>query len=118
MAKKHTASREVRAARAEIAKGVDRLGRSAADVQVALRRAERAIEADARTRIRDLRKEARVQLAVLRKRRQEAARTLGRLSGAAGGSWRDVKKAADRTLTEARTLADSVIARFRRAVGD
>ena len=73
-------SREVRAARAEIQKGVDRVARSVAEIQVALRRAKRKIEADA------------------------------------GGSWRDVKNAADRTLTDARTVAESVIERFRRAV--
>jgi hypothetical protein len=100
-------SREVRAARVEIEKGVDGVARSVAEIQVALRRAERKIE---------LRKEAKAQLAVLRARRREATRTLRRLSTAAGGSWRDVKKAADRTLTDARAVAESVIERFRRAV--
>jgi hypothetical protein len=109
-------SREARAARVEIEKGVDRVARSVAEIQVALRRAERKIEADARARIRDLRKEAKAQLAVLRARRREAARTLVRLSTAAGESWRDVKKTADRTLTDARGVAESVIQRFQRAV--
>jgi hypothetical protein len=108
--------RDVRAARAEIQKGVHRVARSVAEIQAALRRAERKVEADARERIRELRKDAKAQLVVLRARRREAARTLGRLSTAAGGSWRDVKKAADRTLTDARTVAESVIKRFRRAV--
>lgn len=110
--------REIRAARVEIEKGVDQVARSVADIQRALRRAERGIEADARARIRDLRKEAKAQLAVVRERRREAARTLGRLSTAAGSSWRDVKKAADRTLKDARAVAESVIERFRRAVGE
>jgi hypothetical protein len=111
-----TMSREARAARAEIERGVERAARSVAQIQVGLRRAERSIEADARRRIRQLRKEAKTQLTVVRARRREAARILGRLSTAAGGSWRDVKKAADRTLADARAVADSVIKRFRRAV--
>jgi hypothetical protein len=111
-----TMAREVRAAYREVEKGVGRVARSAADIQVALRHAERKIEADARRRIRDLRSEAKTHLAALRSRRREAARTLARLSTAAGGSWRDVKKGADRTLTDARVMAESVIERFRRAV--
>ena len=117
MAKRRvTMSREARAARAEIARGVDRMARSVAEIRVVLGRTERKIEADARDRIRALRKEAKAQLAVLRARRREATRTLRRLSTAAGDSWRDVKKTADRTLTDARAAAESVIERFRRAV--
>src|SRR5581483_4330993 len=100
------ASREVRDARVEIEKGVARVARSVAEIQAALGRAERMIEANARERIRELRKEAKGQLALLRKRRREASKTLARLSTAAGDSWRDVKKAADRTLADARTVAD------------
>jgi hypothetical protein len=111
-------SREARAAYTDVEKGVDRVARSVAEIQVALHRAERKIEAEARTRIRELRKEARTQLAVLRSRRREAARTLGRLSTAAGDSWRDVKKAADRILTEARAVAESVVERVGHAVRD
>jgi len=111
-------SREARVAYAEVEKGVKHVARSVGEVQVALRRAERKIEADARARIRDLRRDARTQLALLRARRRDAARTLVRLSGAAGGAWRDVKKAADRTLTEARTVASSAIKRFQRAIGE
>ena len=111
-------SREARAAYTDVKKGVDRVARSVAEIQVALRRAERKIEAEARARIRELRKEARTQLAVLRSRRREATRTLGRLSTAAGDSWRDVKKAADRILTEARAVAESVVERVRHAVRD
>ena len=111
-----TMSREARAARAEIQKGVDRVARSVAQIRVALERAERRIEADARDRIRVLRREAKAQVAVLRARRREATLTLRRLSSAAGDSWRDVKKAADRTLDEARTTAESVITRFRGAL--
>jgi hypothetical protein len=92
------------------------MARSVAEIQGALRRAERHIEADARARVRELRKEAQAQLALLRGQRREATRMLRRLSTAAGDSWGDVKKAADRTLADARTLAESMIERFRRAV--
>ena len=54
--------REVRLARVEVEKAVDHLGRSVTDIQQALRRAERTIEADARARISALRKEAKTQL--------------------------------------------------------
>ena len=111
-----TKSREARAARAEIEKGVDRLARSVTEIGVVLKRAERKIEADARDRIRALRKDAKTQLAVLRTRRREAKRTVQRLSTAAGDSWQDVKKAADQALADARAVADSVIDRVRRAV--
>jgi hypothetical protein len=111
-----TMPREVRLARVEVEKAVDHLGRSVGDIQQALRRAERTIEADARDRIRALRKEAKTQLAALQTRRLEASRILGRLSTAAGGSWRDVRKAGNHTVREARALARSVMARFQRAV--
>jgi hypothetical protein len=54
-------SREVKAAYREIEKGVDHLARSIKEIRVGLRQAERKIEADARTRVRELRKEARTQ---------------------------------------------------------
>jgi hypothetical protein len=115
---RRTVSREVRAARVEIKKGVGHLVRSVGEIRIALRLTERKIEADARDRIRQLRKDAKTQLALLRTREREANHTLRRLSTAAGDSWRDVKKAADRTLADARGVADSVIKRFRRAVRD
>jgi hypothetical protein len=88
------------------------------EIRGALRRVERQIEVDAGARIRALRKEAKGQLAVLRTRQREASRMLGRLSTAAGGSWRDVRRAADRTIRDASTVAASVIGRFQRAVRD
>jgi hypothetical protein len=116
MAKTRAMSREARAARVEIEKGVAHMARSVREIRALLRRTERRIEADARDRIRGLRKEAKAQLTVLGTRRREATRTLGKLSTAAGDSWRDVKKAADRTLSDARAVTESVIDRFRRAV--
>jgi hypothetical protein len=119
MAKTRTfASREARAARVAVRKGMAGLARSVGEIETAVRRAERKIEADARARIRELRKDAKAELAVLRARRREAARTLRRLSTAAGDSWHDVKHAADRGLADARTLAEAVVVRFRRAVRD
>lgn len=108
---------EVRAAYREIDKGVRQLARSITEVQSGLRQAERRIEADARARIRELRKEARTQLAVLQERRREATKMLKGLSGAAEGSWRDVKEAGDRVLADARGVASAIIERFRRAIG-
>jgi dsDNA-specific endonuclease/ATPase MutS2 len=80
-------SREAKIAYAEIQKGVSQLKRSAAEIHRSLRKAEQRIAADARARLRDLRKEARTQLAVVQSTRQEAARTLKSLSTAAGDSW-------------------------------
>src|SRR5262249_2313195 len=69
-------SREAKVAYAEIQKALIQLKRSAAEIHRSLRKAEQRIEADARARIRDLRKEARTQLAVVQSKRQEAARSL------------------------------------------
>jgi hypothetical protein len=111
-------SRDVRrAARTEIKTRADRVERSLAQIQVTLRRAERKIEADARERIRKLRKEAKKQLAAARSHEREARRILGRLSTAAEDSWGDIKKAADRAITDALAVAHSMRERFRRAIG-
>ena len=109
-------SREARVAYGEVARSLDRLAKSITDIRTGLRRAERRIEADARLRIRRLRGEAGKQLAVLESRRRETSRILRRLSVAAGGSWRDLKRAADTSLAEARTAAAAVIRHFRRAL--
>ena len=106
-----------RAARTEIKMRADRVARSLAQIQVTLRRTERKIEADARERIRKLRKEAKKQLAVVRSHEREARRILAGLSTAAEGSWGDIKRAADRAVTDALTVANSMRERFRRAIG-
>ena len=108
--------REARVAYGEVAKSLDRLAKSIAEIRTGLRRTERRIELDARVRIRALRAEARKQLSVLESRRRDTARTLRRLSVAAGGSWRDIKRAADTSLAEARTAAAAVVRHFRRAL--
>ena len=110
-------SGEAKAAQRELVKGVDHLKKSIADARRALRTAEQKIEADARARIRELRKEARVQLTTLEARRREASRTLKTLSAAAGDSWQEIKHSADSILADARATATSVIERFRNALG-
>ena len=99
--------------RFDVEKRVERLARSVAEIEVALRGAEGKIEADARKRIHTLHNEARRQLVILRGHQREATRLLWRLSTAAEGSWDDLMRAADRALTEARTVADSMIERLR-----
>ncbi len=94
--------------RFDVEKRVERLARSVAEIEVALRGAEGKIEADARKRIHTLHNEARRQLVILRGHQREATRLLWRLSTAAEGSWDDLMRAADRALTEARTVADSI----------
>jgi hypothetical protein len=110
-------SPEVKAAYTEIQRGVRNLGKSIAEIQQGLRKAEREIEAAARARIQALRKEVRAQLAGLEKRRRDVGQTLKRLASAAGESSQDIKRSAESALAEARATADSVIERFRRALG-
>jgi septal ring factor EnvC (AmiA/AmiB activator) len=116
MATRVTIPPEAKAAYGEMQKGLRQLARSIGDVQKSLRQAERRIEADARTRIKELRKEANAQIAMLRERQREASGVLRRLSGAAGDSWRDIKDAGDRTLGEARAAASAIVERFRHAL--
>lgn len=99
----------------DVEKRVDRLARSVADIEVALRRAERKIEADARERIQTLRRETNEQLAVLCSHQLKASRLLRLLSTTAERSWDDLQRAADRELTQARTVVDSMLERFRRS---
>ena len=102
----------------DVKKGVDRLAQSVDGIQVSLRHAEQKIEADARNRIRQLRKDARKQLTVLRGHKREADRIVKRLSTASQDSWGDLKRAAYRALADARTVADAMAERFRRAVAE
>ncbi len=116
MANRRTKASGAQKVRVDVEKGVAQLARSVEKIQVALRRAEQQIEADARNRVRTLRKDARHQLAVLRTHKREADRALARLSTAGQESWGDLKRAAYRALADARTVADSMAERFRRAV--
>lgn len=108
---------EARAAYGEIQQAVKHLETSIGEIQQGLRKAERKLEADARTRIRELRKDARAQLMVLKAKQREAARTLKRVSVAAGGSWTDVKKMVDSVLADVRATAAAAVKRFRTALG-
>jgi hypothetical protein len=111
-------AKSLRAARVgpvDVAKRVERLARLVAEIEVARRRAEGEIEADARERIQMLRKEATEKLALLHGHQREASHLLWQLSTAPVGSWGDLEQAADRALSEARTVADSLLERFRRA---
>lgn len=110
-------SPEIRAAYADVEQGVRNLGKSIAEVRQGLRKAERKIEADARARVRALREDAKTQLAGLHSREREVTRTLKSLRAAAEGSWGEVKQTADTILADARVVAESVIARFRNALG-
>jgi hypothetical protein len=109
-------SREKRGAYGEIKLGVKHLEKSIAGIQKGLRDAERQIEADARARIRALREDARAQLAALKGSRREVARTLGKVSAAAEGSWRQVKQAADAILAEGVNSAASLVERLKKAL--
>lgn len=110
--------REVRAAYGEIQKGVAHLDESISELRTGLRRAEQRIEADARRRIRELRREGRAQLRALQSKQHEAAQTLKKLSAAAGESWREIKRSADTIFADARATARAVGKRFRSALGD
>lgn len=109
-------SREAQAAYGEIQLGVKHLERSIAEIQHGLRQAEQKIEADARARIRELRKDSLAQLSVLKSKQREAARTLKSLGAVAGESWQTIKLSADSILADARTTAGSVVERFRDAL--
>jgi len=100
----------------EIKRGVAHLEKSIAEIQQGLRDAERQVEADARARIRALRRDARKQLTALRSRHREVARILDKVSSAAEGSWRQVKKSADSILADAVNRATAVVKGLKRAL--
>jgi len=109
-------SHEARTLYAEIQQGVRHLETSIGEVQRGLRKAEQKLEADARVQIRELRKDARTHLLVLKAKQREAAGTLKRVSAAAGGSWADIKRTVDSVLVDARAAATAAVARFRGAL--
>jgi hypothetical protein len=110
-------SREAKVAYGEIASGVKHLEKSIVEIQKGLVRAEKKIERDARTKVRELRKDASSQLTALKSRQREAGRVLKRLSAAADESWVEIKKSGDSILSDARKSANLVIKRFRQAIG-
>ena len=115
-AAKSAVARGRRAAYGEIKRGVAHLEKSIGEIQKGLRDAERQIESDARRRIRALRKDASSELASLRRRHRDVARILDRVSTAAEGSWKQVKKTADATLADAIDAATSLVKRLKKAL--
>ncbi len=109
-------SPEARAAHSEIQQGLKHLGKSIGEIQSGLRRAERQIEADARKRIAELRKEGRAQLVALNAKSREVAASLKRALPLAETSWEDLKGSADAILGDARAAASSFASRIRDAI--
>jgi hypothetical protein len=105
-----------RAAYGEIKQGVKHLEKSIGEIRRGMLKAEKTIEADARARIRGLRKEARAQVGALKSKRRDAALTLKNFSAAADGSWEEIKRSADAILADGRATAASVIERLRKGL--
>jgi len=106
---------EAKAAYGEIKQGIGHLEKSIGEIQRGLRKAEQKIEADARARVRELRKESRAQLDVLKAKQRDAVRVLKNLTTAAGTSWQELKQSADAILADARGTAASIYERLRAA---
>ena len=106
----------MQAAYGDIKLGVRHVEKSIGEVQRGLRKAENEIEAQAKARIRELRRDAGGQLASLKAKRREAARLMKNLRAAAEGSWQDVKQSADQALAEARSTASAIAERLRVAL--
>jgi len=105
-----------KAAYGDIKQGIKHVEKSIGEVQKGLRKAERAIEADAKMRIRQLRKEGKAQLAALKAKRKEASVLMKRLSGAAEGSWHDVRQSAEQVIADAKATAGGIADRIRTAL--
>ena len=112
-----TMSGEAHAAYVEVQRCVRQLDKSVGEIQRGLRRAERQLEADARARIRELRKDAYMPLRALKVKQREAAATLKRVSAAAGGTWDDITQTVETFIAEATATATAAVERFRAAVG-
>lgn len=91
-------SREARAACTAIQQGIKHLEQSIGEIERDLGKAEQKIEADARGRIRQLRKDAHTHVSVLKSKQREAATALKHVSTAASGSWEDIKHTVDLSL--------------------
>ena len=109
-------ARRRRAAYGEIKRGVAHLEKSIGEIQKGLRGAEKQIEADARRRIRALRKDASAEIASLRRKHRDVARVLDKVSAAAEGSWQQVKKTADGMLADAVGTATALVKRLKKAL--
>jgi hypothetical protein len=109
--------REAKSVYGEIETGVKHLEKSIAEIQKGLVRAEKKIEKDARAKIASLRKEARGQLGTLKTMQRRATAVLDRLSSTADESWHEVVASGQSIMKDARKTANSVVMRFRKAVG-
>ena len=107
---------EARAAYGEIEQGLRNLGKSIGEIRRGLRAAERQIEADARKRIGELRKEGRAQLVALNAKGKEVAASVRQASALAETSWEDLKNSAEAVLGDARSAAASFASRIRDAI--
>jgi chromosome segregation ATPase len=110
-------SPEARAALAEIQAGLRTLRQSIGEIQRGLRTAEREIEADARKRIAELRKEARAQLRALQAKSRDVTRSLLAAAPLFESSWDEIKQSADAVLGDARSAASAFAGRIRDAIG-
>ncbi len=109
-------SPEGRAAHGEIQAGLRNLAKSIGEIQRGLRSAERQIQADARKRIAELRREGRAQLGSLQAKGREVATTLKQAVPLAETSWDDLKQSAEAVLGDARAAASSFASRIRDAI--
>lgn len=100
----------------EIKQGIKSVEKSIGEFQKSLRKAEKAIEADAKARVRELRREGKAQLVSLEAKRKEAARLMKSLSVAAEGSWNDVRQSAEQVLVDAKATASGIADRIRAAL--
>jgi hypothetical protein len=105
-----------KAAYVDIKQGLKHVEKSIGEVQKGLRKAEKAIEADAKMRIRQLRKEGKTQLAALKSKRKEAVQLIKNLSAAAEGSWQDVRLSAEQVLADATATVNGIADRIRAAL--
>ncbi len=100
----------------DIKQGIKHVEKSIGEVQRGLLKAERAIAADAKARIRELRKEGKAQLKTLQTKRKEATRLMKNLSAAAEDSWHQIQKGADQVLADAKVTAGRISDRIRSAL--
>jgi predicted phage tail protein len=105
-----------KAAYGDIKQGIKHVEKSISEVQRGLRKAEKAIAADASARIRALRKEGKAELNALQAKRKEATRLMKNLAAAAEGSWNDIQKGAEQALTDAKSTAGRIADRIRSAL--
>jgi len=109
---------EARAIYADVQKCVKQLDKSIGEVERGVRKAEHELAAAARVRIRELRKDARIQLSVLKAKQREAASTLTLVPPAPdGGAWADIKRTVDTVLADAQSTASAAVNRFRHPWG-